>query len=68
MSHCFVVSVATVIANDELHIYNQDGLTHAFAIALSSPGGLFTLQDCSRLQHGVPEILHDNLQRESHIS
>ena len=43
MSHCFVVSVS-VIAGDELHIYNQDGIARAFTIALSS-SGLFTLQD-----------------------
>jgi hypothetical protein len=44
MSHCFVVSVVTVMANDELHIYDQVGLALAFTrtLAFSSPG-LFTL-------------------------
>jgi len=54
MSHCFVVSVVTVMTNDELYIYNHDGLALAFTIALSSPG-LFTLQDCSRLQAHSPQ-------------
>jgi len=25
------------MANNELHVYNQDGLAHAFTIALSCP-------------------------------
>jgi hypothetical protein len=54
MSHCFVVSVVTVMANYELFIYNQDGLALDFTIALSSPG-LFILQDCSRLQAHSPQ-------------
>jgi len=56
MFHCFVVSVVTVMANNELHIYNQDGPAHAFTIALSFTG-LFTLQHCSTLQAQIPQNL-----------